>query len=147
MYANFVPLLALLLTVGYGAAAIAGQDTDGLLGLVPTLPATRTNVVLQKVTLLLIALVVPVISLAACLTGAYFERIPTGVTCSRRPSHWHCSPSTGAVALLVGALTGSRGAALGAASAFAAAAYLVSSLAPISQPINGSRWLSRSSGP
>src|SRR6478736_1937862 len=31
MYANFGPLLAMLLTVGYGAAAIAGQDADGLL--------------------------------------------------------------------------------------------------------------------
>jgi ABC-2 type transport system permease protein len=48
----------------------------------------------------------------------------------------------GAVALLAGALTGSRGAALGTAATVAAAAYLVSSLAPISQPINGIRWLS-----
>ena len=77
MYANFAPLLALLLTVGYGAAAIAGQDTDGLLGLEATLPVTRTNVVLQKaLALLLIALVVPAVSLAACLTGPHFELDP-----------------------------------------------------------------------
>ena len=83
MYANFAPLLALLLTVGYGAAAIAGQDTDGLLGLEATLPVTRTNLVLQKaLTLLLVALVVPAVSLAACLTGPYFELNPD----------WGCPP-------------------------------------------------------
>src|SRR5690242_655797 len=31
IYANFLPLIMLLLTVGYGAAAIAGQHEDGTL--------------------------------------------------------------------------------------------------------------------
>ena len=144
MYANFGPLLALLLTVGYGAAAIAGQDTDGLLGLEATLPVTRTNVALQKaLTLLLIALVVPAVSLAACLTGPHFELNPDltallQVTLAMALLAF----DIGAAALLVGAFTGSRGAALATASTFAAAAYLVSSLAPVSQPIHDARWLS-----
>ena len=37
----------------------------------------------------------------------------------------------GALAMLIGAVTGSRGAAVGLASTFAAAAYLISSLAPV----------------
>jgi tetratricopeptide (TPR) repeat protein len=31
LYANFLPLLMLLLTIGYGAASLAGQDEDGTL--------------------------------------------------------------------------------------------------------------------
>ena len=31
-YTNFLPLIMLLLTIGYGAAAIAGQDDDGIAG-------------------------------------------------------------------------------------------------------------------
>ncbi len=48
MYANIAPLLALLLTIGYGAAAIAGQDDDGVLGMVASLPVSRRRVVGQK---------------------------------------------------------------------------------------------------
>lgn len=144
MYANFGPLLALLLTIGYGAAAIAGQDADGTLGLEATLPITRTGVVLQKAaTLLLIALVIPTASLAATLAGPHFGL----------PLNW--SPllqvtlaltmlafDLGTTALIVGALTGNRGAALAVASTVAAAAYLISSLAPLSQPMSTARWLS-----
>ena len=144
MYANFAPLLALLLTVGYGAAAIAGQDSDGLLALEATLPVTRTNLVIQKaLTLLLVALVVPAVSLAVCLTGPYFELNPDwGALLEVSLALALLAFDAGAAALLVGAFTGSRGAALSTATAVAAAAYLVSSLAAISQPINGLRWLS-----
>jgi ABC-2 type transport system permease protein len=38
----------LLLTVGYGAAALAGQDEDGTLALVTALPIRRRAVLLQK---------------------------------------------------------------------------------------------------
>lgn len=38
LYANFFPLVTLLLTVGYGAACLAGQDEDGTLGLIATPP-------------------------------------------------------------------------------------------------------------
>jgi ABC-2 type transport system permease protein len=48
VYANIGPLLALLLTIGYGAAAVAGQDADGTLGLLATLPMSRTRLVLAR---------------------------------------------------------------------------------------------------
>ena len=38
VYANFLPLVVLLLCIGYGASCVAGQEEDGTLGLVPTLP-------------------------------------------------------------------------------------------------------------
>jgi len=81
--------------------------------------------------------------LAACLTGPHFELNPDWTALLEVSLALALLAfDIGAAALLVGAFTGSRGAALGTASAFAAAAYLVSSLAPISQPINGIRWLS-----
>ncbi len=36
-YANFLPLIMLLLTIGYGSGAIAGQNEDGTLGLLVVL--------------------------------------------------------------------------------------------------------------
>ena len=49
IYANFFPLIMLLVTVGYGAASLAGQDEDGTLCLIATLPVRRDSIVLQKV--------------------------------------------------------------------------------------------------
>jgi ABC-2 type transport system permease protein len=48
IYANFLPLIMLLLTIGYGAACLAGQDEDGTLGLLAVLPVRRTAIVMQK---------------------------------------------------------------------------------------------------
>ena len=48
LYANFVPLIVLLLAIGYGASSIAGQDEDGTLGLVATLPLSRRRLVAEK---------------------------------------------------------------------------------------------------
>ncbi len=44
-YANFFPLIVLLLTIGYGAACIAGQEKDGHLELVLSAPFSRRRVV------------------------------------------------------------------------------------------------------
>jgi ABC-2 type transport system permease protein len=49
IYANFLPLLVLLLTIGYGASSLAGQEADGHLELVLSLPFTRTKVVVEKI--------------------------------------------------------------------------------------------------
>jgi len=144
VYANIGPLLALLLTIGYGAAAVAGQDADGTLGLLATLPMSRTRLVLAKTwTLLPIALVVPVATLVVCLAGPRFALTPDwgallGVTVTLTLLAF----IFGACAMFVGALTGSRGAATGAASALAAAAYLISSLGPVVPELHSIRWLS-----
>ncbi len=144
MYANFGPLLALLLTIGYGAVAIAGEAGDGLLGLTATQPVTRGTLLAQKVlALALVALVVPIVSYAVCLTGPHFELDPgwtdlAAVTLTTALLAF----DLGAVALLVGAVTGSRGAALGVAAGLAAAAYLVSSLAPAIPAVHRIRWAS-----
>ncbi|MFN8098630.1 MAG: hypothetical protein U0Q21_10150 [Dermatophilaceae bacterium] len=144
MYANVAPLLALLLTIGYGAAAIAGQDTDGLLGLLATQPLTRGRIAAAKLgALLAVAALVPLISYAVCLAGPHFGLAPDwGALAATSGALTLLAFDLGAVALVVGAVTGSRGAALGLASGVAAAAYLVSSLAAANATVHAIRWLS-----
>ena len=144
MYANIAPLLALLLTIGYGAAAIAGQDDDGVLGMVASLPVSRRRVVGQKaLALLLISAAVPIASFAVCLIGPYVDlRLDWGHLLGVTLALTLLAFDLGAVALLVGTLTANRGAALGVASSIAAASYLVSSLAPVLDAFHSLRWLS-----
>jgi len=144
LYANFVPLLALMLTIGYGAGAIAGQDEDGTLGLAATLPLSRNRIAAQKgVALGIVSLVVPAATYLALLPGPSFDLHPDwaalgGVSVGVALLGF----DIGLLALLVGALTGNRGTALGAATAVAAASYLVSSLAPVIDWVHTIRWTS-----
>lgn len=144
MYANIGPLLALLLTISYGSAALAGQDADSTLALLATLPISRTRLVLAKTwALLLVALIVPLTTFVVCLAGPRFALIPDwgalgGVTIAMTL----LAVDFGACAMFVGALTGSRGAATGTATAVAAAAYLISSLVPVVPELHSIRWIS-----
>jgi ABC-2 type transport system permease protein len=144
LYANFVPLIALLLTLGYGASAIAGQDEDGSLGITATLPLTRPALLLQKtVTLGVLAFAVPVVTLVCLVPGTAFDLAPdwTGalaITATTALLAW----DLGLLALAIGAATGNRGIALGVATAVAASAYLISSLAPTVHWVHTIRWVS-----
>jgi ABC-2 type transport system permease protein len=124
IYANFFPLIALLLTIGYGAATIAGQDEDGTLCLLAVLPMRRSSIILQKAATMFLqslALALAVaISIATMLMSLDF----------------------GLIAMAVGAATGSRGVALGVGTAAAAIAYFVSSLAPVVHWIHSARYVS-----
>ncbi len=144
MYANVAPLLALLLSIGYGASAIAGQDGDGLLGLIATQPISRGRLLLAKLSALFgVAALVPVITYAVCLAGPRFQLTPDwGRLGQVTAALTLLAFNIGALALLAGALFGSRGAALGVASAVAGAAYLVSALAPVNAQLRDLRWIS-----
>src|SRR5215469_7023752 len=64
IYGNFFPLIMLLLTIGYGAAALAGQDEDGTLALITALPIRRRAILFQKAS----AMVLQALLLAAAVT-------------------------------------------------------------------------------
>ena len=141
VYANFFPLIMLLLTVGYGAASVAGQDEDGTLCLVVALPVRRSSIVLQKVgAMVMQGVVLAVVVAAFVFIGRSFGLSVTGV---------HIVSVSGAVllmgldfgilAMVVGALSGRRSTALGVATALAAASYLVSSLAPVASWLRPAR--------
>jgi len=133
IYSNFLPLVVLLLTIGYGASAIAGQDEDGTLGLVVTLPLSRRRILAQKaVTLIAVAVPTGLVTFLVVLTGRGFDlSLATGPLLGATVGAVLLGIDFGALALFVGALSASRAVALGVTSAIAAASYLVSSLAPV----------------
>ncbi|MGB0093430.1 MAG: ABC transporter permease subunit, partial [Solirubrobacteraceae bacterium] len=113
-YANFLPLIMLLLTIGYGASAIAGQNEDGTLGLLVVLPVNRRRILAEKVaTMIIQALILAVAILASVYGGRAFQ-----VTLDPR----HVATATlavlalgidlGLIALALGAATGSRATAI-----------------------------------
>jgi ABC-2 type transport system permease protein len=132
-YANFLPLIMLLLTIGYAASTIAGQNEDGTLGLIVILPATRTRILTGKIASLTAQAALLTITVAACVyIGRAFQ-------VSLDP--WHVATASlaimglgidfGLLALAIGAATGSRGTTIAAATALAVVSYLISSLAPV----------------
>ncbi|WFR72551.1 ABC transporter permease subunit [Prescottella defluvii] len=144
LYANFLPLVVLLLTIGYGASCIAGQNEDGTLGLVATLPLTRTRIALEKVAAMcLVAVPVSVVTAICVFLGRAFElQVDAADLVGVTIAVLLLGIDFGALAMLVGSLTGSRGIALGVAAAVAAAAYLVNSLAQIVNWIRPARLVS-----
>ena len=144
LYENFLPLIMLLITVGYGASCIAGQDEDGTLALAATLPISRRDLVVQKAAALSIqALLLAVATMLAVLAGRYFD-LPMSVAHLAGMSLGTAllGIDFGLLALAVGSWTGSRGTALGVATSLAAASYVVSSLAPVVTWIRPARFAS-----
>ena len=144
IYANFLPLIMLLLTIGYGAACVAGQDEDGTLGLLTVLPVRRTVIVAQKAAAMAVPAAVLAVTVAAfVIIGRYFELDVTVVgIASVSAAVFLMGMDFGLVTMAIGALTGRRGTAIGAGTALAAASYLVSSLAPVASWIRPGRYAS-----
>jgi beta-exotoxin I transport system permease protein len=144
IYANLFPLIMLLLTVGYGAAGIAGQDEDGTLCLLVTLPTRRARIVLQKIcAMALQAGVLAAVVAAVVVVGRTFELTSSFEDIiSVTAAVLLVGLDLGILAMAVGALTGRRGTAIGLATALAAASYLVSSLAPVASWIRPARYAS-----
>jgi ABC-2 type transport system permease protein len=133
LYANFFPLMILLMTIGYGASSIAGQSETGQLGLVASIPISRARLIGEKI-LVLIALAIPLTlaTLACTLLGRQYElALPGWPLIGTTAAVLLMGIDFGLLALAIGAASGSRGLALGLTSAIAAASYLVSSLAPV----------------
>jgi ABC-2 type transport system permease protein len=144
LYENFLPLIMLLVTVGYGASCIAGQDEDGTLALAATLPISRRTMVLQKVAALIIqALLLAGATMLAVLAGRNFD-LPVNVADLAGMSLGTAllGVDFGLLALALGTWTGSRGTALGLTTSLAAVSYVVSSLAPVVAWIRPSRFAS-----
>jgi ABC-2 type transport system permease protein len=143
-YANFLPLIILLLTIGYGAGAIAGQNEDGTLGLLVVLPLARQRILVGKLATMIIQALILGLTVTACVyVGRAFQVML---------DPWHVATATlavlllgidlGLIALALGAATGSRGTAIGISSALAALCYLISSLAAVVQWIHPLRYAS-----
>jgi ABC-2 type transport system permease protein len=133
LYANFLPLTLLLLTIGYGAAAVAGEEEARRLDLVVSLPVSRRRIVTEKAaTMALQAALVSAVTYVCMLAGRAFDLDLDA---------WNLATATfgvmllavgfGLLSLAIGAASGERGTAIGVASTGAVASYLLSSLAPV----------------
>jgi ABC-2 type transport system permease protein len=120
IYSNFLPLIMLLLTIGYGAASLAGQDENGTLALLVVLPMRRWAIVLQK----LCAMAVQALVLAAATTvcvviGQGFQlTVSAGNAVVIAVALTLMGLDFGLVAMAIGAATGRRGTALGIVQAW-----------------------------
>jgi beta-exotoxin I transport system permease protein len=144
IYANFFPLVLLLLTVGYGAASLAGQNDDGTLCLLATLPVRRSRIVLEKAAAMVLQAVLVAAAVAACvLAGRWFDLTVTlGNAVSGSAAVALMAVDFGLVAMAVGALTGKRGTAIGVATFLAVTSYLLSSLAAVVSWLSPAKYLS-----
>jgi beta-exotoxin I transport system permease protein len=144
IYANFLPLVMLLLTIGYGAASLAGQDEDGTLCLIATLPVRRTTIALDKAAAMALQAVVVATAVAVCVViGRSFDLTVTlANVVSISTATCLMGVDFGLVTMAIGAVTGRRSNALGIGTALAAASYLTSSLAPVASWIRPGKYLS-----
>ena len=144
IYANFLPLIMLLVTIGYGAACIAGQDESGTLCLTTALPLTRTSILLQKAAALAGQAVLVGAATMICVAAGRDSglAIPSGHLAGITIGITMAGIDFGLLALTIGCWTGNRGTALGIASAAAAVSYLISSLAPVVGWIRPARYAS-----
>lgn len=133
LYSNFLPLMILLMTIGYGASSFAGQSEDGSLGLVATLPISRRRIVREKnFVLAMLALPIALAAMICILLGGHYDlELPSGAVVGTTFAVWIMGVNFGLLAMILGILTSSRGIALGLTSAIAAVSFLVSSLAPV----------------
>ena len=144
IYANFFPLIMLLLTVGYGAACLAGQDEDGTLGLLAVLPVRRAGIVAQKAAAMALQAGLLAVTVAVLvIIGRSFQlNVAVANVTSISAAIFLMGLDLGLVAMAAGALTGRRGAAIGAGTALAATSCLLSSLAPVVSWIQPGRYAS-----
>lgn len=144
IYSNFFPLIMLLLTVGYGAAALAGQDEDGTLALVTTLPIRRRSILLQKAATMALQALLLGVAVAICVVIGRGFQLSVGPTTIIAVSVAVVLMGLdfGLITMAVGLVTGRRGTALGVGAGLAAASYLLSSLASTISGIRPGRYLS-----
>jgi ABC-2 type transport system permease protein len=140
LFSLVVPLLLIIAAVAAGAGAIAGEEDRGTLELLLSMPVGRRRVTGEK----LMAMALEVVGLGLVLLislwigvrvidmGVSFEHLAAAAA-----GAVVLAVCFGAIALLVGAATGSRGAAAGVSAALAVAAYLVNSLAALVSELEG----------
>lgn len=131
VFNNFLPVVAVILAIGYGAWCVAGQDEAGTLSLVAALPIRRRDLVVQKAVALAVQLLPTLLLTALCVfLGRSFQlRVGFGNVLGACLACWLLGLVFGMLALLVGAASSSRGLAIGVSSGTAAVAYLISSFA------------------
>lgn len=131
-FSFLLPLLFLIFGIGAGAAAIAGEEERGTMELLLAQPLSRRRLVLEKVGAVTAALLLLAVALWLALwlgALAVDMEIAAGRLAAGTVSLVLLALVFTMLTLLVGAVTGSRGRAIGVAASLALAAYVLDSLA------------------
>lgn len=134
MFGMIAPLMLAGFAIATGASAIAGEERDGTMGLLMSLPLSRVNVYRSKAAM--VGVVVIGISAvmflgtvgAVAVTGT---DLPTGDIAAVMVHLVFLAAAFGAFALALGAFSGNTTVAAGTASAVMVASYLTTSLMPL----------------
>ena len=145
LFTFMLPLLLLVYAIGAGSRAIAGEEESGTLDLLLAHPLSRRRLLAEKLGAMAVevgviaAVLAAVVVVAAQLVSMDVSvgRIVAGVLAITLLALAH-----GGVALLVGAATGRRAAAIGVATAVAVAGYLFSGLGDLVGALEGWRSIS-----
>ncbi|HVB46347.1 MAG TPA: ABC transporter permease subunit [Streptosporangiaceae bacterium] len=136
------PALMAIYAIGVGSAAIAGEEGRGGLEVTLSAPVTRTRVLAERFAALVIDLAVVAAAAGAGLwvfSLAFDMKLGAGAIAAAAAALGIFGIFTGAVALAVGAATGSTSLARGVASLVAVASYLVNALSQITTALRGAR--------
>jgi ABC-2 type transport system permease protein len=145
LFSLMLPLLALVLAIGVGAATIAGEEEQGLLELVVSAPVSRRAVIGWKAAGLLVEiLAVAVVIVVTLLIGDALVDLglDTGRLIGATAGICLLALLHGWLAMLVGAATRHRSYAIGVPAAVAAVGYLIAGLYSIADWLDPFRYLS-----
>jgi ABC-2 type transport system permease protein len=143
VYGILGPVLVIIMAIGFGAKAIAGNEEAGHLELLIAQPVTRSRVVLQRAVALVIATLVgglAVFMSILAIRGPVDIELPIGNIAVTSLNLALLGAVFGTLALLVGGFVGKRGLVVGVSAVVAVASYLANGLAP---QIEGIAWLQK----
>jgi ABC-2 type transport system permease protein len=145
LFQLMVPLLLLVLAIGQGADAVAGEERRKTLDLLLANPLSRTRLVVEKFA----AVVMQVLSVGAVLwialavlTPVFDARLGVMNLAAASLNATIFAVGFGAATLALSAMTGNKGLAVGVATSLGAAAYVWESITAIVPDLAGSAWLS-----
>jgi ABC-2 type transport system permease protein len=135
LFASNGPILLLVFAIGAGSRSVAGEEERHTLDLLLSMPITRATVVWQKFGAMAAELGVlsAVLWVSVVIAGPPFDLgVPAGDLAAAIVMMYLFVLGMGTIAMAFGCRTGRRGVAIGIASAIAVAAFLLSTLAPLS---------------
>jgi ABC-2 type transport system permease protein len=145
LFSIVLPAIFCVYAIGRGARLVAGEERDGLLELVATTPTSRTSILLQKAAALVAGVaVLGLVLWVAIVVGSAVVDMDVDPTQAALASVLVTllAVEFGAVALAVGAVTGSRAVAVAATGGLAVAAYLLYLVGQLVESVRPYRWLS-----
>jgi ABC-2 type transport system permease protein len=145
LFSLMLPAMFVIFAVARGARLVAGEEEDGTLDVLATLPVSRRLVLLQKAGALALEVggMALVLFVSTCVASLAFDlRIPVLHAANGALSMFLLGLEFGLVALAIGAGTGRRSVAVGASAGIAGGTYLLFLMAQLVEGVRPLRVLS-----